>query len=141
MKKRSHGGLMWGAVLVFVAILVAILGVANSVTVSINDRKRELAVMQAVGGLRSQIRQTIWMEAVSIAIIGAILSIGLGALSLYYALAIVKQDLARVDLDYVFPFSLMLVTIPAILVAAFVAAIGPAESAVRNKLVEALEYE
>jgi putative ABC transport system permease protein len=126
---------------IFVAILVAILGVANSVTVSINDRKRELAVMQAVGGLRSQIRQTIWMEAVSIAIIGAILSIGLGALSLYYALAIVKQDLARVDLDYVFPFSLMLVTIPAILIAAFVAAIGPAESAVRNKLVEALEYE
>jgi len=81
------------------------------------------------------------MEAVSIAIIGAILSIGLGALSLYYALAIVKQDLARVDLDYVFPFSLMLVTIPAILIVAFVAAIGPAESAVRNKLVEALEYE
>jgi hypothetical protein len=35
----------------------------------------------------------------------------------------------------------MLVTIPAILIAAFVAAIGPAESAVRNKLVEALEYE
>jgi putative ABC transport system permease protein len=126
---------------IFIAILVAVLGIANSLTVSINDRKRELAVMQAVGGMRRQIRRTIWMEAISIAVIGVILSLVLGSLNLYYALDMVKRDLARVDLDYVFPFSLVLLTVPTILFAAFVAAIGPGESAVRNKLVEALEYE
>jgi hypothetical protein len=62
-------------------------------------------------------------------------------MNLYYGLDIVRRDLARIDLDYVFPFSFVLLTIPIILAAAFAAAIGPAETAVRNKLVEALEYE
>jgi putative ABC transport system permease protein len=48
---------------IFVAIFVAVLGIVNSLTVSITDRRRELAVMQAVGGLRHQIRRTVWMEA------------------------------------------------------------------------------
>ena len=34
-----------------VAILVAVLGIVNTLTVSITDRRRELGVMQAVGGL------------------------------------------------------------------------------------------
>ena len=51
---------------IFIAVLVAILGIVNTLTVSITDRKRELGVLRAVGGFRRQIRQTIWMEAVAI---------------------------------------------------------------------------
>ena len=51
-----------------VAVLVAVLGIVNALTVSITDRRRELGVLQAVGGLRRQIRHTIWMEAVAIGI-------------------------------------------------------------------------
>ena len=47
----------------FVAVLVAILGIVNTLTVSIADRRRELGVLRAVGALRNQIRHTIWMEA------------------------------------------------------------------------------
>ena len=50
----------------FVAVLVAILGIVNTLTVSITDRRRELGVLRAVGGLRNQIRHTIWMEALAI---------------------------------------------------------------------------
>ena len=50
-----------------VAVLVAVLGIVNTLTVSITDRRRELGVLQAVGGLRNQIRHTIWLEALSIA--------------------------------------------------------------------------
>ncbi|HLH32109.1 MAG TPA: FtsX-like permease family protein [Terriglobia bacterium] len=124
-----------------VAILVAILGIINTLTVSITDRRRELGVMQAVGGLRNQIRHTIWIEALSIGVIGLILGTGLGAINLYYLLGILKRDLGGVDLDYIFPVTFMLLMIPMILVSAFAAAIGPAESAVRGTLVEALEYE
>ena len=46
-----------------VAVLVAILGIVNTLTVSITDRRRELGVLQAVGGLRAQIRRTIWLKA------------------------------------------------------------------------------
>jgi len=48
-----------------IAVLVAILGIVNTLTVSIIDRRRELGVLQAVGGLRNQIRHTIWMEAIT----------------------------------------------------------------------------
>ena len=44
---------------ILVAILVAILGIVNSLTVTITDRRRELGVLQAVGGLRSQVRGAI----------------------------------------------------------------------------------
>ena len=124
-----------------VAILVAVLGIVNTLTVSITDRRRELGVMQAVGGMRNQIRRTIWMEALSIGVIGLLLGTGLGAINLYYSLGMVKRDLGGLDLDYIFPLAFVAFMVPTILAAAFIAAIGPAESAVRGNLVEALEYE
>jgi putative ABC transport system permease protein len=51
---------------IVVAVLVAVLGIINTLTVSITDRRRELGVLQAVGGLRMQVRRTIWLEALSI---------------------------------------------------------------------------
>jgi putative ABC transport system permease protein len=124
-----------------VAVLVAVLGIVNTLTVSITDRRRELGLMQAVGGLRRQIRRTVWVEALGIGIIGLVLGMALGAVNLYYTLGMVQRDVGGLDLDYVFPVQTMLFMIPVILLAAFVAAIGPAESAVRGSLVEALEYE
>jgi len=124
-----------------VAILVAVLGIVNTLTVSITDRRRELGVMQAVGGLRNQIRRTIWIEALSIGVIGLVLGTCLGAINLYYSLGMVQRDLGGIDLDYIFPVAFTLFMVPTILGAAFIAAIGPAESAVRGSLVEALEYE
>lgn len=124
-----------------VAVLVAILGIVNTLTVSITDRRRELGVLQAVGGLRKQIRWTVWIEAITIGFIGAVLGFALGALQLGYALEISRRDLAGVRLDYLYPFAMSAVLLPAMLLSAFVAALGPGESAVRGSLVEALEYE
>ncbi|MGE5245627.1 MAG: ABC transporter permease [Betaproteobacteria bacterium] len=129
------------SVQIAVAVLVAILGIVNTLTVSIIDRRRELGVLQAVGGLHGQIRRTIWMEAVSIGTLGLALGFALGALNLYYILQIVHRDIAGMRLAYEFPVSVSLALVPTILAAAFVAAIWPAESAVRGSLVEALEYE
>ena len=60
------------SVQIAVAVLVAILGIVNTLTVSITDRRRELGVLQAVGGLRGQIRRTIWIEALSIGALGLV---------------------------------------------------------------------
>jgi putative ABC transport system permease protein len=124
-----------------VAVLVAILGIVNTLTVSITDRRRELGVLQAVGGLHGQIRRTIWIEALSIGTLGLVLGLLLGAVNLYYILQIVHHDIAGMRLDYQFPYGTVLALVPTILGAAFVAAIWPAESAVHGSLVEALEYE
>ncbi len=124
-----------------VAVLVAILGIVNSLTVSVIDRRRELGVLQAVGGLRNQIRHTLWMEAAAIGVIGLILGLALGAVNLYYNLVMVRQDFAGQRLAYEYPVEMSLLLVPVILGAAFLSALGPAESAVRGSLVEALEYE
>src|SRR5262245_7608253 len=129
------------SVQIAVAVLVAILGIVNTLTVSITDRRRELGVLQAVGGLHGQIRRTIWIEAISIGILGLVLGFALGAVNLYYILQIVQRDIAGMRLAYQYPVSTTLALIPTMLVAAIVAAIWPAESAVRGSLVEALEYE
>jgi putative ABC transport system permease protein len=129
------------SVQIAVAVLVAILGIVNTLTVSITDRRRELGVLKAVGGLQMQIRRTIWIEAISIGTLGLVLGFALGAVNLYYILQIVHHDIAGIRLDYEFPIPVALALIPTILAAAFLAAIWPAESAVHGSLVEALEYE
>ena len=129
------------SVQIAVAVLVAILGIVNTLTVSITDRRRELGVLQAVGGLRSQIRRTIWLEALSIGFLGLALGFALGAINLYYILQVVHNDIAGMRLEYEFPLTVVAALVPTILASAFVAAIWPAEAAVHGSLVEALEYE
>ncbi len=124
-----------------VAVLVAVLGIVNALTVSILDRRREIGVLRAAGGMRRQIRQTVWMEALGIGAIGLVLGLSLGAAQLYYTLEIARRDLIGIDIGYAYPFPVALALVPAILGAAFLAALAPGESAVRGSLVEALEYE
>ncbi len=124
-----------------VAVLVAVLGIVNALTVSIIDRRRELGVLRAVGGMRRQIRHTVWMEAIGIGAIGLVLGLALGAAQLYYTIEIARRDLIGIDIGYAYPFTMALALVPVILSAAYLAALAPGESAVRGSLVEALEYE
>jgi putative ABC transport system permease protein len=126
---------------IVVAVLVAILGIFNSLTVSISDRRRELGVLRAIGALHAQIRGTVYLEAVSMAIVGVILGAALGSVNLWCMLQIVRRDVAGLRLDYHFPFSNLMVLVPIMLGTAFLASLWPARSAVRGNLVEALEYE
>jgi ABC-type lipoprotein release transport system permease subunit len=81
------------------------------------------------------------MEALAIAVVGLVLGLALGAVSLYYSLDLSKNDLGGVALEYQYPSGIALLLLPVILSAAFIAALGPGEQAVRGSLVEALEYE
>jgi putative ABC transport system permease protein len=124
-----------------VAVLVAVLGIINTLTVSIIDRRRELGVLQAVGALRRQLRGTIWMEAITIGIVGLVLGLALGALNLYYVIEMSHRDITGSLIAYSYPVPIALQLVPIILGAAFVSALWPAESAARMSLVQALEYE
>lgn len=124
-----------------VALLVAILGIVNTLTVSISDRRRELGIVQAIGGLRAQIRRMICVEAMLVGVIGLSLGLLLGAAALYYVREIGGRDVAGIQLAYEYPFGIAALLVPAILGAAFFSALAPAEAAVRARLVEALEYE
>ena len=126
---------------IFVAVLVAILGIVNTLTVSIIDRRRELGVLQAVGALRKPLRHTVWMEALSIGVVGLTLGLTLGALNLYFVLEMSHRDITGILLAYQYPIRIAVLLLPTILASAFISALWPAESAVRGSLVQALEYE
>jgi ABC-type lipoprotein release transport system permease subunit len=81
------------------------------------------------------------MEALGIGTIGLALGLALGAAQLYYTIEIARRDLIGIDIGYAYPFGMALALAPVIFCAAFLAALAPAESAVRGSLVEALEYE
>ncbi|GAA0638120.1 FtsX-like permease family protein [Streptomyces thermocarboxydovorans] len=64
--------------LLALAIVVAILGVVNTLALSVVERTREIGLMRAIGTSRRQMRRMIRLESVVIALFGALLGLGLG---------------------------------------------------------------
>jgi putative ABC transport system permease protein len=65
-------------VLLALAIVIALLGIGNTLALSIFERTRELGVMRAVGMTRRQLRTTIRLESVIIASQGTLLGLLVG---------------------------------------------------------------
>ena len=64
--------------LLALAVLIAILGVINTMALSVIERTREIGLLRAIGTSRPQIRRLVRLESVLIAIHGALLGLGLG---------------------------------------------------------------
>ena len=64
--------------LLALAIIIALMGIANTLSLSIHERTRELGLLRAVGETRAQVRSMVRWESVVIATFGAIGGIGLG---------------------------------------------------------------
>jgi putative ABC transport system permease protein len=65
-------------VLLALAIVVAVLGVVNTLALSVVERTREIGLMRAIGTSRVQLRRMIRLESVVIALFGALVGVGLG---------------------------------------------------------------
>jgi len=64
--------------LLALAIVIAILGIINTLALSVVERRREIGMLRAVGMLRGQLRRTIYLESMLIAVFGAIVGVVLG---------------------------------------------------------------
>lgn len=68
--------------LLALAVVIAVLGIVNTLALSVVERRREIGMLRAVGTQRAQIRRTIYLESMLIAVfgalVGAILGLGLG---------------------------------------------------------------
>ena len=60
------------------AIVISILGIINTLALSVVERRREIGMLRAIGAQRKQVRRTIQLESLLIAIFGAILGLVLG---------------------------------------------------------------
>ncbi|GAB2725847.1 ABC transporter permease [Nocardia thraciensis] len=64
--------------LLALAVVIAILGIVNTLALSVVERRREIGMLRAVGMQRSQVRRSIYLESMLIAVFGAVVGVVLG---------------------------------------------------------------
>jgi len=124
-----------------VAVVVAVLGIFNSLVVSITERKREIGILRSLGGERRQVRKTIILEAASVALVSIVLGIAGGAIMGYYTVGPFGAAVNGWIFPYQFPSGMALGMVPGVLFISVLAAWYPSSLALKTPLIEALAYE
>jgi putative ABC transport system permease protein len=124
--------------LLALAILIALLGIGNTLTLSIIERTRELGVLRAVGMTRRQLRAAIRWESVIIALQGAVLGIVIGV---FFGWALVEA-LADEGLNTLsLPVTSLVIVVVLAALAGVAAAVLPARRAARLDVLRAVSSE
>ena len=123
--------------LLLLAILISLFGIANTLALSIHERRRELGMLRAIGMSRRQVRTMIRYEAVITALIGAIIGMVLG---LVFA-ALIAQPLKDEGFTLSYPIGSLVGLLVFAAIIGVLAAILPARRASRLDVLESLQYE
>ncbi|WP_423463182.1 FtsX-like permease family protein [Promicromonospora sp. MS192] len=125
--------------LLAVAVVIALIGVANTLSLSVIERTRENAMLRAIGLSKGQLRATLAVEGMLIAGVGAVLGVLLG---LVYGWAGATAALGSLgEVPVVVPWAEVAVMLGVALVAGLIASVVPARAAVRTRPVAALAAE
>jgi putative ABC transport system permease protein len=118
------------------AILIALLGIANTLSLSLHERTRELGLLRAVGQTRRQLRRTVRWESVIIAVFGTIGGVAVGT---FLAWGLMQALKASEGIgSFVVPGVTLAVVLGAAIVAGVVAAWRPARRAAKLDVLEAI---
>jgi len=126
-------------VLLALAIVIAVAGIANTLSLSVHERTREIGLLRAVGQTRGQARSMIRLESVLISAFGALGGAGLGAF-LGWALAQAGAKAAGLAV-FTVPAAQLAVIVVLGGAAGVVAAIRPARRAARLPVLAAVSTE
>jgi putative ABC transport system permease protein len=124
-----------------VAILVATLGIVNTLIISVSERKREIGIIRAIGGMRSQIRKMVLLEAVAISIVGVLTGALASLFNTYFMVHTVGMALAGYTVPFFYPWKMILMTLPIVLIISLIAGWWPAKRAAQVQVIEAIGYE
>ena len=117
------------------ALVVALVGIVNTLTLSVFERTREIGLLRAVGMTRRQLRRTIRWEAATIALYGALVGVALGlAFGVALSVAIPDEIIDRVSVPAAQMVGLVLVAV----VFGLLAAVFPSYRAGRMNVLEAI---
>jgi len=125
-------------VLLALAVFIALLGIGNTLALSIYERTRELGVMRAVGMTRGQLRGTIRWESVIIALQGTVLGLLIGV---FFGWALVLALRSKGLTVFSVPYSSLLVVVVLAAIAGVVAAIMPSRRAAKLNVLRAIAAE
>ncbi len=128
-----------------IALIVAALGIINTMVMSILERTREIGVMKAIGGSENEIKSIFFIEAGFIGLVGGIFGLGLGWVVTRIANGVANYIVARegiphVDFFYI-PIWLILGALAFAILVSLLAGLYPAIRAARVDPVTALRHD
>ena len=124
--------------LLLLAVVVAVLGIVNTLVLSVVERTRELGLMRAVGATRRQIRSLVRRESVLMSFLGAVTGVALGtAAGIALSRALVAEGLTTVSV----PAPTLGIYVVVATAVGVLAAIGPARRASKVDVLQAITTE
>ena len=125
-------------VLLALSVLIAILGVVNTLALSVIERTREVGLLRAIGMSRRQLRTMIRLESIVIAVFGALLGVSMGVA---FGVGLVRSLRDEGITDLAVPFPTLLTFGVASVVIGVLAAVLPARRAARLDVLKAITTE
>jgi putative ABC transport system permease protein len=123
-------------VLLIMAILIALMGIANTLSLSIHERTRELGLLRAVGQSRRQLRRMVRGEALVVALFGTVGGLGLGT---FLGWAMVQTIEAAEGLGaFAVPTGQLAMVVALGAIVGVVAAVRPARRAAKLDVLQAI---
>ncbi|WP_405765554.1 ABC transporter permease [Streptomyces sp. NBC_01538] len=120
------------------AIVIAVLGVVNTLALSVVERTREIGLLRAIGLSRRQLRRMIRLESVVIAVFGAVLGLGLGLVwGVCIQRVLALQGMKALEI----PWGTIVLVVVASAIVGIVAALLPALRASRMNVLAAIAHE
>jgi putative ABC transport system permease protein len=123
--------------LLALSVIVSLVGIINTLVLTVYERTRELGMLRAVGMTRTQVRMMIRYESIVTSLMGAALGIAVGT----FLAALVVHALSGQGIEWSFPYLQVVYFVLAAIVVGILAAIVPARRAARLNVLEALQYE
>ncbi len=128
-------------VLEAIAVVIAMLGIVNTLVTSVIERRREFATLRAIGGSEQQVRQLVLWEAAYLGLVGIVLGlIGGGLLSLLLIKVINRQSFGW-TIQMIVPVGALIQAVGLAVIATLVAGYFPARWAARQPVIEGLREE
>jgi putative ABC transport system permease protein len=124
--------------LLLLAVVVAILGIVNTLVLSVVERTRELGLLRAVGGTQRQVRSVVRRESVLMSLLGAVTGVALGTgAGVALSRALEDEGISVVTV----PSTTLLLYLVIATAVGVLAAIGPARRAARVDVLQAITTE
>ena len=125
-------------VLLALAMVIAVIGIINTLALSVLERVRELGLLRALGMTRGQLRSMIRWEAIIIAVLGAILGLAVGV---FFGWTVVRALHNQGISEFSIPIATLVAFVVFAAVAGVLAAILPGRRAARIDVLRAVTTE